>query len=94
MKGKIRKSFITFINQLKLFPIEFKLEYLEELENKRYFEAMKYIVSISIGQYQKLKSNNQIEIDSDMIFASVDYSSELGLLLDSEDSIMGIFNKN
>jgi CRISPR-associated endonuclease/helicase Cas3 len=34
--------------------------------------------------------NNQILIDLDTNFASVDYSSELGLLLDSEESLLGI----
>lgn len=89
-----QEEFYNLYQSVEVVPIQFKLEYLEEIENKRYFEAMKYIVSISVGQYKKLKHNNQIQIDSDMIFASVDYSSELGLLLDSEESIMGIFGKD
>ena len=52
---------------------------------------MKYIVSISVGQYRKLIENNQIQVDSGTVFASVDYSSELGLLMDSGESILGIF---
>jgi len=89
-----KEEFYNLYQSVEVVPIQFKLEYLEEIENKRYFEAMKYIVSINVGQYKKLKHNNQIQIDSDMIFASVDYSSELGLLLDSEESIMGIFGKD
>ena len=86
-----QEEFYNLYQSVEVVPIQFKLEYLEEIENKRYFEAMKYIVSISVGQYKKLMHNNQLEIDSDMIFASVDYSSKLGLLLDSEESILGIF---
>ncbi|MCQ1536945.1 CRISPR-associated helicase Cas3' [Methanosarcina sp. KYL-1] len=87
-----QEEFYNLYQSVEVVPTQFKLEYLEEIENKRYFEAMKYVVSISIGQYKKLIHNNQIEIDSDMIFASVDYSSELGLLLDSGESLLGIFN--
>jgi len=85
------EEFYDLYQSVEVVPNQFKLEYLEEIENKRYFEAMKYVVSISVGQYKKLKTNNQIQIDSNMIFASVDYNSELGLLLDSEDTIMGFF---
>lgn len=88
------EEFYNLYRSVEVVPMQFKLEYLEEIENKRYFEAMKYIVSISLGQYKKLMSNNQIQIDSDMIFASVDYSSKLGILLDPYDSIMGIFNND
>jgi len=87
-----QEDFYKLYNSVEVVPTQFKLEYLEEIENKRYFEAMKYIVSITIGQYKKLIQNNQIDFDSDTVFASVDYNSELGLLLDSEDSILGIFN--
>ncbi|HII80461.1 MAG TPA: CRISPR-associated helicase Cas3' [Methanosarcina sp.] len=86
------EEFYNLYQSVEVVPMQFKLEYLEEIENKRYFEAMKYVVSISVGQYKKLMSNNQIQIDSDMIFASVDYSSKLGILLDPNDSIMGFFN--
>lgn len=87
-------EFYDLYQSVEVVPDQFKLEYLEEIENKRYFEAMKYVVSISVGQYKKLKTNNQIQIESDTIFASVDYNSELGLLLNSEDTIMGAINKD
>lgn len=86
-----QEEFYNLYQSVEVVPIQFKLEYLEEIENKRYFEAMKYIVSISIGQYKKLINNNQVQIDSDTIFVSVDYDSKLGLLLDSEKSILGFF---
>ncbi len=87
-----KDEFYKLYRSVEVVPIQFKLEYLEEIENKRYFEAMKYVVSISFNQYQKLQHNNQIQIDSDTIFVSVDYSSKFGLLLDSNESIMGIFS--
>lgn len=86
------EDFYKLYNSIEVVPIQFKLDYILEIENKRYFEAMKYIVSISIGQYKKLLNNNQVHVDSDTIFVSVEYDSELGLLLGSEESIMGIFN--
>ncbi|MGI5991765.1 MAG: CRISPR-associated helicase Cas3' [Methanosarcina sp.] len=87
-----QEDFYKLYQSVEVVPIQYKLEYLEEIENKRYFEAMKYVVSISVGQYKKLINNNQIQIDSDTIFASIDYSSKLGLLLDSEESLLGIFS--
>jgi CRISPR-associated endonuclease/helicase Cas3 len=87
-----QEDFYNLYKSVEVVPLQFKLEYLEEIENKRYFEAMKYIVSIRVDQYKKLNNNNQIQFDSDTLFASVDYNSELGLLLDPEDSFLGIFN--
>lgn len=87
-----QEEFYNLYKSVEVVPTQFKLEYLEEIENKRYFEAMKYIVSISVGQYKKLMQNSQLDFDSDTIFASVAYSSELGLLLDSEESLLGIFD--
>ena len=87
-----QEDFNKLYQSVEVVPIQYKLEYLEEIENKRYFEAMKYVVSISVGQYNKLINNNQIQIDSDTIFASIDYSSKLGLLLDSEEPLLGIFS--
>ncbi|AAM07020.1 conserved hypothetical protein [Methanosarcina acetivorans C2A] len=86
-----KEEFYNLYQSVEVVPIQYKLEYLEEIENRRYFEAMKYVASISVGQYKKLMHNNQLEIDSDMIFASVEYSPELGLLLASEETILGIF---
>jgi len=78
-----QEKFYKLYDSVEIVPDQFKLAYLKEIENKRYFEAMKYVVSIRFDQYKKLKTNNQIQIDSNIIFASVDYNSELGLLLDS-----------
>ncbi|AKB85839.1 CRISPR-associated helicase/endonuclease Cas3 [Methanococcoides methylutens] len=75
------EDFYSLYQSVEIVPLQFKLEYLEEIENKRYFEAMKYIVTISLGQYQKLKRGEQIEKDSDMLFANVEYDKRLGLLL-------------
>lgn len=88
------EEFYELYKSVEAVPIQFKLEYLEDIENKRYFEAMKYVVSIRDGQYKKLKNNNQVQIDSNMIFLNVDYSPELGLLLDKDESIMGIFSND
>ncbi|KKF99756.1 CRISPR-associated helicase/endonuclease Cas3 [Methanosarcina mazei] len=87
-------EFYKLYQSVEVVPIQFKLEYLEEIENKRYFEAMKYVASINFNQYKKLQHNNQIQIDSNMIFVSVEYSSKFGLLLDSDESIKGIFNND
>jgi CRISPR-associated endonuclease/helicase Cas3 len=45
-------EFYNLYQSVEVVPTQFKLEYIEEIENKRYFEAMKYVVSISVGQYK------------------------------------------
>ncbi|MDD2440020.1 MAG: CRISPR-associated helicase Cas3' [Methanosarcinaceae archaeon] len=83
-QGEKEADFYQLYDSVEIVPLEFKLEYLEELENKRYFEAMKYLVSISLGQYFKLFKNSQIQKDKETLFANVKYSPKCGLCLDEE----------
>lgn len=89
-KSESEDEFYKLYDSVEIVPMDFKLEYLAEIENKRYFEAMKFLVSISLGQYYKLKKNSQIQKDEEMLFASVNYNPKLGLLLDEIDPFFGI----
>ncbi len=90
-ENRSEEEFNSLFESVEVVPLQFKFEYTTEIKNKRYFEAMKYIVSISISQYLKLRKENLIEPDEDIKFASVDYDKDLGLLMDEESTLWGIF---
>jgi CRISPR-associated endonuclease/helicase Cas3 len=41
---KNQEEFYNLYQSVEVVPTQFKLEYIEKIENKRYFEAMKYVV--------------------------------------------------
>ncbi len=81
-----KSDFFTLFNSYEVIPIKYREDYLEKVENKKYFEAMGYCLSISKGQFNKLKNENNIEFVDNNIFINVKYDSELGLLLSDEEN--------
>ena len=82
-------DFYSLFNSFEVVPIKYREEYLQRIENKEYFEAMGYCLSISEGQYHKLINENNIEKIDNNIFINIKYDSELGLLLsDEEDNLL------
>jgi len=78
-------EFYSLFNSYEVVPFKYKLDYLEEIENGRYYEAMGYILSISVGQFKKLEKENNVEFDEDTYFVSTVYDSRKGLMLELED---------
>ncbi|MGB9774571.1 MAG: CRISPR-associated helicase Cas3' [Bacteroidota bacterium] len=80
------------IHALEVVPILFEQEYLRLKEEKQYFEAMKYIASISFGQGAMLRSSNQLSFRKQERYwvADAKYDSELGLILDQQQPGVGI----
>lgn len=82
------KDFHSLFDSVEVVPIKYREEYLEKVKNKEYFEAMGYCLSITEGQFFKMKKLNNIEKINNHLFINVKYDSELGLLLsDEEDSV-------
>jgi len=81
------EDFYSLFKSYDVVPFQYKLEYLDEIKNGRYLEAIGYFTSISIGQFKKLKNENRIEMDGDnkTYFVNAKYTSELGLIIDEED---------
>lgn len=79
-------EFYSLFNSYEVVPLKYKLNYLRELKEKRYFEAMSYILSISVGQFKKLETENNVEYDMDTYFVNMVYDEKLGLRLDREES--------
>ena len=80
-----KSDFFTLFDSYEVIPINYREDYLEKVENKEYFEAMGYCLSISKGQFNKLNNENNIEFVDNNIFINVKYDSELGLLLSDEE---------
>lgn len=78
-------QFYSLFESYEVVPFKYKLDYLEEIENGNYYEAMGYVLSISIGQFKKLQKENNVEFDEETYFVNTIYDSEKGLILDSEE---------
>jgi len=78
-------EFYSLFQSYEVVPFKYKFDYLDEIDEKRYFEAMSYFLSISIGQFKKLAKENHVELDSNTYFVNAFYDKELGLKLDTEE---------
>jgi CRISPR-associated endonuclease/helicase Cas3 len=78
-------QFYSLFESYEVVPFKYKLDYIEEIENGRYYEAMGYVLSISIGQFKKLQKENNVEFDEETYFVNTLYDSKKGLMLDSEE---------
>ena len=56
--------------------------------DEEFFDAMGYCLSISKGQFHKMKNENNIEEINRNYFINIKYDSELGLLLSDEESTL------
>lgn len=83
--GESEMEFYSLFQSYEVIPFKYKFDYLDEIDEKRYFEAMSYFLSISIGQFNKLAKENNVELDEDTYFVDARYDSKLGLMLESED---------
>lgn len=78
-------EFYSLFQSYEVVPFRYKLDYMDEIEEGRYFEAMSYFLSISIGQFKKLEKNGNVELDNDTYFVNAFYDKKLGLKLDTEE---------
>lgn len=79
-------EFYSLFQSYEVVPFEYKLDYLEEIEEGRYYEAMSYFLSINIGQFKKLEKEGNVELDEKTYFVDTRYDNKLGLMLEDNDS--------
>jgi CRISPR-associated endonuclease/helicase Cas3 len=84
--NRVEKEFYSLYKSYEVVPLQYKLEYLEEMDCGRYLEAISYFTSISLGQYKKLERENNVEIERGTRFVNTRYDKNFGLFLDEEDS--------
>lgn len=78
-------EFYTLFQSYEVVPFKYKLNYLDEIEKGRYYEAMSYFLSINIGQFKKLEKENNVELDKKTYFVDAKYDNKLGLMLKAEE---------
>lgn len=79
-------EFYSLFQSYEVVPFEYKLDYLDEIEEGRYFEAMSYFLSISVGQFKKFEKEGRVEFDKNTYFVDAYYDNKIGLSLDSPGS--------
>jgi CRISPR-associated endonuclease/helicase Cas3 len=78
-------EFYSLFQSYEVVPFKYKLEYLDTIDAGKYFEAMSYFLSISVGQFKKLETENRVDFDKKTYFVDADYDDKVGLRLDTEE---------
>ncbi|KYC46589.1 MAG: CRISPR-associated nuclease/helicase Cas3 [Candidatus Methanofastidiosum methylothiophilum] len=83
-------EFYSLFQSYEVVPFKYKFDYLDEIEEGKYYEAMSYFLSINIRQFKKLEKEDKVELDGKTYFVDVKYDNELGLMLEKEDASVEI----
>ena len=84
---KDENEFYNLFKSVEVIPSEFLDKYAENIKNKKFYEAMKYILPISLQQYSYLVRENRISKTDFGIIIDASYDSELGLEIDKGSSM-------
>lgn len=84
--SKSETEFYSLFQSYEVVPFKYKFDYLDEIDERKYFEAMSYFLSINIGQFKKLEKQGNVELDKDTYFVDASYDEKLGLRLDKEEN--------
>jgi len=88
--NKEEDNFYSLFKSVEVLPLCFYDEYMNEIENKRFYEAMKYVLPISLNQYMYLLKNDRISKTDNGVIVDAVYDDELGLLIDKQSSTISI----
>ncbi len=82
-----KHEFEGLFKSIEVIPARYQNEYLECIEEKRYYDAMSYVTQISENQFRILKGKNLIHRigEDNHYFVDVQYDNTLGLIIDSEN---------
>ncbi len=75
-------DFYNLIRFVEVVPSVYESEYVKLIEEKRFFEAVKYFLPLAFEQFFKLKKKGQIYEHTKTLFCGAEYDEELGLLTD------------
>lgn len=88
-----KDEFYDLIKSVEVIPARFETEYLQCIDQKQHFEAMRFIASISLGQGAKLRQGGRLTKRSDGYWvADAWYDDKLGLLIDEIEKSVGIID--
>jgi CRISPR-associated endonuclease/helicase Cas3 len=90
-KNSNRKEseFYDLFDSIEVVPELYRSEYLDCIENKRIFDAMRYCLRLTNGQYHKLLNEGRIDYEK-AIFVNAKYDTKLGLLIDEAEERQNI----
>ncbi len=76
------EDFYRLIGSVEIIPSFYEEEYVKLINEKRYFEALRYFLPIAYAQFFKLFRKGQIYKHTDTFFCRAKYEPEIGLLTD------------
>ncbi len=79
------QEFEGLFKSVEVVPEQFQNEYLECVDQKKYYESMSYITQISQRRFQRLKKEKLINIIDGNCIVNVGYDEKLGLLVEKEN---------
>jgi CRISPR-associated endonuclease/helicase Cas3 len=82
-----KSEFYELFRSIEVVPSRFLSHYQTAIENKQYFDAIKFQCSLTLGQGARLASQNRLRFHPEEKYwsASAEYDTDLGLLIDKED---------
>lgn len=81
---EFRQDFFELIGSVEVVPIRFKNDFFSLLDQKRYFDAVGYIVPISKRQFARLNRKGKTIYERYQLFVDLEYNDSLGLILNSK----------
>jgi len=76
---------LTPPHSIETVPASHSASYRQCHLDGRIYEGMQYVLSLSLGQFHKLKKLNRIAATEHSLIVNARYDSELGLLADEPD---------
>lgn len=89
-----KDEFYELFRSIEVVPSKFQSDYLTAVEEKKFFEAMKFVCNLTLGQGARLANENRLRFDkaSKSWIANAEYDDDLGLLIDKEDTSIRLFD--
>jgi CRISPR-associated endonuclease/helicase Cas3 len=89
---KNEEDFYALFNGVEVIPDKFRDDYIRRIQEKDFFGAVEFVTSITKGQYQRLKKDGQLYIesigDTNAIFILPKYDEEFGLTIEEYQANM------
>ena len=80
-------DFYRLFSAVEAVPLCYAAAYDECIQSGRIYDAMKYVVPLTLGQYHKLKSEGRVSENKERIVIDAKYDTETGLLLGQRDPL-------
>jgi len=87
------KDFYDLIQSYEVIPVKFESDYIGCKKEKMFFEAMRYIATLTVGQGHKLQKNSRLSRREEGYWVvDTRYDENLGLLIDEIESEVGFID--